>query len=117
MQEKQKDMYQSSRVFYVIESALEYFISIVITGAYLAKLTSELGFSDSLTGILGAFVALGCSFQLFTIAFFKGGPVKRRVTVIHIINQLLFMAIYLVPFLGIGGNGKTVLFILLLIGG
>jgi len=117
LQEKQKDMYQSSRVFYIIESALEYFISIIITGAYLAKLTSELGFSDSLTGILGAFVALGCSFQLFTIAFFKGGPVKRRVTIIHIINQLLFMSIYLVPFLGIGGGGKTALFILFLIGG
>ncbi len=117
MQKKEKDIYKASRGFYIIESALEYFITIMISGAYLAKLTTTLGFSDGLTAILGAFVALGCSFQLFAIAFFKGGSVKRRVTVIHIINQLLFMGIYLVPFVKIGAGGKTVLFIFLLMGG
>ena len=117
MQKRKKDAYGFSRWCYIMESTFEYFISIMITGAYLAKLTSTLGFSDGLTAILGAFVALGCSFQLFAIAVFKGGPVKRRVTVMHIINQLLFAGIYLVPFVNIGSTGKTVLFILLLMGG
>ncbi len=113
----EKDIYKASRGYYIAEATFEYFISLIITGAFFAKLTAALGFSDSLTAILGAFVALGCSFQLFTIAFFKGGPVKRRVTLVHIINQLMFMSIYLVPFLRVGQTAKTVIFIALLMGG
>ena len=112
-----KDKYAFSRGCYIAESALEYFVTLMTTNAFLAKLTTELGFSDSLTAILGSFVALGCSFQLFTIAFFRGGPVKRRVTIAQIINQALFMLIYLVPFLGVGKGLKTILFIAFLMGG
>lgn len=89
-----KDSYRSSRGLYIAEAAFEYFVSILVTGAYLAKLTSYLGFSDSLTAVLTSFVALGCSFQLFAVFFFKGGSVKRRVTLFHLINQLLFMSAY-----------------------
>ncbi len=111
---KQNDIYRTSRGMYIAESAFEYFISILVTGAYLAKLTSYLGFSDSLTAILTSFVALGCSFQLFAVFFFRGGSVKRRVTQFYIINQLLFMSVYLVPFLGLSRPVKTVLFIVVL---
>ena len=117
MRNTKKDTYAFSRWCYIMESTFEYFISIVISGAYFAKLTSTLGFSDGLTGILGGVVALGSGFQLLAIAVFKGGPVKRRVTLMHIINQTLFALLYLVPFVNIGSAGKTALFILLLVGG
>ncbi len=112
-----KDIYGVSRGMYIAESALEYFISLLIVGAFLAKLTANLGFSDSLTAVLTSFVALGCSFQLFAVFFFRGGSVKRRVTILHIVNQLLFMSVYLVPFFNLSRPVKTVLFIVLLMAG
>ena len=109
-----KDIYRLSRGMYIAEAALEYFISLLVTGAFIAKLTADFGFSDSLTAVLISFVALGCSFQLFAVFFFRGGSVKRRVTFLHIVNQLLFMSVYLVPFFNRSRPVKTVLFIVLL---
>ncbi len=111
----QKDLYAGSRICYIIEATTEYLISLLITGAYLAKLTTTLGFSDNLTAMLSSFVALGCSFQLFAITFFKKGRVKRRITFLHTLNQLFFMSIYVVPFLKLGNDVKTALFILLFV--
>lgn len=104
------DIYGKSRVLYIFEAAFEYFISLLVTGAYLAKLTSAVGISDTLTGILTAFVSLGCGFQLFAVFFVGKGTVKRFVTVLHSLNQLFFALIYLVPFLTLTSMQKTVLF-------
>lgn len=112
-----KDNYKASRVMYIIEAALEYFVSLPVTGAFLAKLTANLGFSDSLTAVLTSFVALGCSFQLFAVLFFRGGKVKRWVTILHILNQLLFMSIYFIPFFNLSCPVKAVLFTVILMAG
>lgn len=50
-----RDGYESSRLWHIIEAALEYFISIMVGGVYLARITKGLGFSDGLTGILSSF--------------------------------------------------------------
>ena len=113
----EKDIYKTSRVLYVAEAALEYFISILISGAYFAKLTTSLGISDGLTAILSSVVALGSGFQIFAIALFQGGPVKKRITRLHLLNQLMFMGLYLVPLAGFANGAKRALFIALLIGG
>ena len=44
-----KDRFKLSRVLYIIEAALEYFISIMVSGAFLAKVTMYIGLSDNLT--------------------------------------------------------------------
>ncbi len=100
-----------SRVLYIIEAALEYFISILVAGSYLATLTSHLGMSDSLTGILSSFISLGCLFQLFSV-FLKRRRVKTVVTVLSVVNQLLFMLLYIIPLSGdgVGQRTKIVLF-------
>ena len=72
-----------SRILYIIEAALEYFISILVAGSYLATLTSHLGMSDSLTGILSSFISLGCLFQLFSV-FLKRKRVKTIVTTLSV---------------------------------
>lgn len=113
----QKDIYRTGRICYIIEEAANYLISLLITGAYLAKLTLSLGFSDGLTAILSAFVSLGCVFQLFGIAVFKGGSVKRKVTVFYTINELLFVLLYLTPFINVPHGVRAVLFIAALLGG
>ena len=64
--EESKDIYQKSRVLYIISAALEYFISILTGTAYLAKIAGSIGISDSMIGVLSSFVALGCAFQIVT---------------------------------------------------
>ena len=110
-----KDVYKTSRVLYVIEAALEYFISIMVTGAFLAKVTTAIGLSDTLTGILTSFVSLGCGFQLIAIFLANKRPVKRWVTVLHSLNQLLFALIYLVPLVPMTATQKAAVFIVLLL--
>lgn len=111
----EKDIYKTSRLLYIAEAALEYFISLLVTGAYLAKVTSTIGISDSLTGILTSFVSLGCGFQLFAIFFIRRKSVKSIVTVANILNQLFFAFIYFVPFLRLTVVEKTILFIAFLL--
>ncbi len=102
-----------SRIFYIIEAALEYFIAIMVAGSYLATLTSHLGISDGMTGIISAFVSLGCLFQLFS-TFLNRRRRKGIVTVLSIVNQLLFMLLYIIPLGGGEKPIKGVLFIVVL---
>jgi MFS family permease len=113
--QKHKDTYAFSRFLYLIEAGLEYFISLLVTGAYLAKITSAIGINDTLTGILTAFVSLGSAFQMIAIFLANKRPVKRWVTVLHSVNQLAFALIYLVPFITLSKTAKTVLFIAFLL--
>ena len=57
-----------SRLMYIFEAALEYLISILVTGSFLATITKEIGVSDSLTGILSSVISLGCLFQLLSLS-------------------------------------------------
>lgn len=102
-----------SRLLYIFEAALEYFISILVAGSYLATLTKELGFSDSLTGILSSVISLGCLFQLLSLSL-RRKKVKTFVLVFSIINQLLFMLLYVIPLTNFGKQIKIVLFIVLI---
>ena len=105
----EKDL-SRGRALYNLEAMLEYLISIVVAGAYLATLTKELGFSDSLTGILSSIISLGCLFQLLTI-FFKPKTIKKTVIVLSVLNQLLFMFLYIIPLLEIPSGLKISLFV------
>lgn len=109
------EKYKTSRFLYVLEAAFEYFISLLVGGAYLAKVTSAIGISDSITGVLNSFVSLGFCFQLFAIFLANKRPVKCWVTILHSINQLAFALIYLVPFIKITKTQKTILFICFLL--
>ena len=110
-----RDIYKSSRVMYIIEAALEYFISIMVGGAYLAKLAEVLELSTKVTGILSAFTTLGCSFQIFAIFIWKNNRVKRSVTILHTVNQLLFTFLYVIPVFEIPTEVKTAIFIVMIL--
>ena len=102
-----------SRIFYIIEAALEYFISILVAGSFLATITKQLGISDSLTGILSSVISLGCLFQLLSI-FIRKNKVKSLVILFSIINQLLFMLLYVIPITRLNSNVKITLFVILI---
>lgn len=99
---------------YIFEAGLEYLISILVADMYLASLTKELGISDSVTGILSSVISLGCMFQLIT-TFIHRGSAKRLVTVLSIVNQLLFMSLYIIPLTGWGDSAKKVTFIVAIV--
>ncbi len=109
------DKYKTSRLLYIIEAALEYFISIAVGTVYLARITTHIGMSDALTGILSSFVSLGCGFQLIAIFLANKRPVKRWVTAGHILSQALFALIYLVPIFPLNTLQKTIIFVALLL--
>ena len=109
------DIRKRNRILYIIEAALEYFVSLAVSGAYLAYLTTAIGMSDALTGVLTSFVSLGCGFQI--LAVFLRGDVKRNVVTLHLINETAFTLLYVTPFFPISQTAKTVIFtVLLLIG-
>ena len=98
---------------YIIEAALEYFVSIAVSGAYLAYLATAIGISDALTGVLTSFVSLGCGFQI--LAVLLGGNIKRNVTILHLINEAAFTLLYVTPFFPASSTAKTVIFTALML--
>lgn len=106
-----RDIYKTSRTLYIVEAALEYFVSLLVSGAFLAKVSTHLGISDSLTGIITAFVSLGCSFQMLSIFINRKNGVKRMVIAASILNELLFAGIYLTPFVPLPSGGKAAVFV------
>ncbi len=109
--ERKKDIYKFSRLMYILEAALEYFVSLSVGTVYLAKLAAYIGLADSVTGILSSFVSLGCGFQLIAIFLANKRPVKRWVTLLHIVSQALFAMVYLIPVFDFSITAKTVLFV------
>ncbi|MBR3978212.1 MAG: MFS transporter [Oscillospiraceae bacterium] len=102
-----------SKLMYIFEAAFEYLISILVNGSFLATLTRELGMSDSLTGVLSSIISLGCLFQLLSLSI-RRTVVKRIVILCSIINQILFMLLYIVPLTSFEGTIRIPLFIVLI---
>ncbi|MBQ7915541.1 MAG: MFS transporter [Firmicutes bacterium] len=107
---KQNNAIKCTQNMYVLHSVLEYFISMLVSGSYLATLTSYVGISDGLTGILSASISLGCLFQLFSV-FLKRGSVKKTVIILTMSNQLLFLMLYIIPLSGMENQPAVILFV------
>lgn len=116
-QSAEKDPYRKSRFLYIIEAAVEYFIATMVAGAFLAKATDAIGMNDAQTGIVSSFVSLGLGFQLISIFLARFTPVKRWVTILHSVNQLLFALVYAVPLMPLSQPVKIALFVILLLSG
>jgi MFS family permease len=109
------DKYKSSRTLYIIEAAIEYFISILVGTTYLAKMTISIGISDGVTGILSSFISLGFGFQIFSLFIANKRPIKRIVIILHLINELAFAFLYLVPVVPVSKTVKVAIFVSLLL--
>ncbi len=108
---------QKGKLLYIIEATLEYFISIVVSGAYLAKITTTIGMSQGLTGICSAFISLGAGFQIFALFLARQTRPKRMVTLLHTVNQACFCLVYLVPLAPVPSVVKHLFFVLFLLSG
>ena len=100
--------YKISRNAYIAQCTFEYFISLLVTDAYLAKLLSYEGISDSMIGIISSIASLAFLFQLsaiFLVQHIK--RVKRTTIIFDSLFQVMHIALYAVPFLPLGKTIKT----------
>lgn len=111
---KGNDEYKFSRTLYIMECMFEYFISILTSGAYLAKLTTTIGISDGMTAILASVASLAGMFQIVSIFLAHKTPVKRWVLPITFVTQSLVSTLYIIPFLNIGTAAPLIFFIIIL---
>ena len=101
-------------LLYIIEATAEYLISILVTGSYLATLTTTLGMSDALTGVISAFISLGCLFQLLSLFFHKKNP-KKFLILFSLLNQILFMLLYVIPGVKVSSGVKNAAFTIVIL--
>ena len=114
MQAYDEKVLKRGRLLYILYAAVEYLIALAVSGSFLAKLTTEIGMSDGLTGVISAVATLGGLFQLLSM-FVRRTKVKKLVIVLTVINQLLFIALYLIPRLALGQQVSTGLFALIIV--
>lgn len=104
--------YKRSRKAYIAQCSFEYFITLLVADAFLANLLSNMGISDSLTGIISSFISFAFLFQLLSLFLVKKiRNTKKSVIIFNCFSQLLFMCIYLVPFMPVSHTAKKVLVI------
>ena len=59
--------YKVSRTAYIAQSTFDYFISLLVTDAFLAKLLSSMGIADSVIGIISSLISFAFLFQFSVI--------------------------------------------------
>lgn len=105
--------YKRSRAAYIGQSTFDYFITLLVSDAFLAKLLTSLGVSDSLAGIIASFVSLVFVFQIFSIFLVKGKLGAKTLSIVfEAVSQLCFAAMYLIPFLKVSKEVRHMLVIL-----
>ena len=101
-----------SRWSYTFECAFEYFVALLVSDAYLANLLKYMGISDSMTGVISSLISFAFLFQLFSLVAVKHiVNVKRAAIFFHFASQMFFMSLFLLPFLPMPTEYKTVVVI------
>ena len=104
---------QNTRL-YIVQAAVEYHIALLLTGSFLAALTTRLGMPDALTGILSSVISLGCVFQLLSMLL-RPRRSRRFIVSMSVVNQLLFASLYFLPFLPGSDRMRIALFVVLIL--
>lgn len=102
--------YVRSRQALVLKALFEYCISILVSGAFLAKLLTNIGISDSLSGIITSISSLAFLSQLCTL-FINNHKfnTKYAVGLTQTASIFLFGFIFVVPFIPANYNAKVIM--------
>ncbi len=106
-----------NRGYYIAEAGLEYLVSLLITDAFLSYLLKSTGVADSIVPIITELAKLAFSAQLVSVFFRKTRGLKKFVTVMHLINQGLFVLLYFVPIFNLTSSAKIILIVIAFLGG
>ncbi|MBR3961473.1 MAG: MFS transporter [Clostridia bacterium] len=104
-----------AQISFICQAALEYLISIIVSGSFLATIAKALGMTDSLTGVISSFISLGCLFQLVSL-FLHPKREKTFIVIMSILNQLLFAALYVIPLANGSLPTKRAMFVMAIFG-
>lgn len=108
--------YKISRGAYKAQCAFDYFISLLVSDAFLSKLLTYIGFSDSATGIISSIISVAFIFQLFSLGFAgKVKSIKKTVITLDTLSQFFFLCLFVLPFVKIGFNAKVALVFVIII--
>jgi len=110
--------YKVSRIAYTAQSAIEYFIALLIADAFLAKLLKAIGLSDAVIGTISSLVTFSYLFQILSIILMqKIKNIKKTVVFADTVGMLFLTANYLIPFLPISQTFRTILVFVFVGGG
>ena len=110
--------YKRSRIAYTFECGFAYFGTILIGGAFLAKLLNNMGIPDDQVGIISSLGSLAFLIQLISIWMVtRINNTKRTVILFQVLAILLFGATYLIPFIDVPLAVKTILVFICVLGG
>ncbi|MBP3361916.1 MAG: MFS transporter [Clostridia bacterium] len=109
-------IYKRARFGHCMQCMFDYVISLLAADAFLAKLLNYIGMSDSLVGIVSSIATLSFLFQLFSIfAVKKMKNIKTNVVVCYTLCELLFLGVYMIPFMSISTALKSGLVVISLV--
>ncbi len=106
-----------SRASYVVEAALEYFVTLILSDLFLSALMTEVGMSTALQGTVTAIGQTAAMLQLLGVLLIRRRVgVKRFVTLTCLFSQLSLALVYFTPmFSGLSANGRSILLALFLL--
>ncbi|MBO4406512.1 MAG: hypothetical protein J5849_02325 [Clostridia bacterium] len=113
MTDYQSPDYRRSRAAYIAQCAVEYFVALLVTDAFLAKLLAYAGISDALVGVISSFITLAFVVQLATIFLVRVRvSVKNLVLILDTVSVAFFALLYFTPFLPVGQSMRTALVVI-----
>ena len=105
--------YAVSRRAYTLECMFEYFVSLLVADAFIAKLLKYFGASDALCGVVSSFISLSFLFQIFSVLVMgRIRNTKKTAVIFHAAAQSLFSCLYLIPFLPFDNGVRRAVFII-----
>lgn len=105
--------YKRSRASYMVQCTVEYFVSLLVADAFLAKLLTHIGISDSLIGIISSFITMAFVIQLMSLFIVRlKVSTKKLVMTFDTMSIFFFMLMYFIPFIPVSKEIKTILIIL-----
>lgn len=108
--------YKRSRLSYMNLCHVEWFVHLLAMDAFLAKLLTHVGVEDGLVGVITTIASLSSIFRL--MSFFIEPRVrntKRYAIPMQLFGELMFVSLYLIPFLNVSTDIKSILMVVSII--
>lgn len=105
-----------SRGFIIAEAAVEYFIALCVTSTFLTAILNHMEVSSAHQGVIASISQLACGVQLLAVfGVRRTYPCRRWVSILNLVNQLLFALLYLVPLTPLPQAVKLAAFVVMLL--
>ena len=102
--------YKRSRIAYISQSAIGYFVALLVADAFLASLLDYIGISDAMIGIMTSLASLACVSQFLSIFLSRLKSSNKTLTItFRLISSSIFMFLYVIPFLPINSSLKGII--------